>query len=71
MNSLEKDKWLKASEEEFKGLTKMGIHKMVDCPSDHKTIECRWTSVLKSDSWYKARLFVKGYTHIRKLGRVR
>ena len=43
-------KWLAASQEEFKGLTKMGVWKLVDHPHDHKTIKCRWTYVLKSNS---------------------
>ena len=65
MNSPDKEKWLKASTEEFKGLTKMGIWKLVDCPSDRKTIKCRWTYVLKSNGCYKARLVVKGYTQVQ------
>ena len=54
MSSLEKDKWLVASTEEFEGLTKMGIWKLVDHPDDCKTIKCRWTYVMKSDGRYKA-----------------
>ena len=65
MNSLDSEKWLKVSTEEFKGLTKMGVWKLVDHPSDHKTIECRWTYVLKSDGCYKARLVAKGYTQVQ------
>ena len=34
MNSPDKDKWLKALTEEFEGLTKMGVWKLVDCLSD-------------------------------------
>ena len=49
MNSPEREKWCKASEEEFKGLTKMGIWKLVQRPKDHKMIKCRWTYVVKSD----------------------
>ena len=30
MNSLDKDKWIEASTEEFEGLTEMGIWKLVD-----------------------------------------
>ena len=41
MSSPEKDKWLAASTEEFEGLTKMGIWKLVDHPDNHKTIKCR------------------------------
>ena len=55
MNSLEKDKWLAASQEEFESLTKMGVWKLVDHPDDQKTIKCRWTYVLKADGHYKAR----------------
>ena len=55
MNSLDKDKWLRASEEKFTGLTEMGVWKLVDCPDDDKTIKCRWTYVLKADGHYKAR----------------
>ena len=65
MNSLDKDKWLEVLKEEFKGLTKMGVWKLVDCPGDCKTIKCRWTYVLKSDSHYKARLVEKGYTQVQ------
>ena len=63
--SPEKDKWLVASQEEFNGLTKMGVWKLVDCPGDHKTIECRWTYVLKVGCHYKARLVTKGYTQVQ------
>ena len=65
MSSPEKDKWLAASTEEFKGLTEMGVCKLVDCPIDHKTIKCRWTYVMKSDRCYKAWLVEKGYTQIQ------
>ena len=65
MNSPDKDKWLKASREEFKGLTKMGVWRLVDCPDDPKTIKCRWTYVLKADGHYKARLVAKGYTQVQ------
>ena len=64
MDSLDKEKWLRASEEEFEGLTKMGIWKLVDHPSSSETIKCRWTYMLKSDGCYKARLVVKGYTQV-------
>ena len=43
MNLEDSDKWLAASQEEFDGLTEMGVWKLVDRPSDHKTIKCRWT----------------------------
>ena len=36
MSSEDSDKWLAASQEEFKGLTEMGVWKLVDCPSDRK-----------------------------------
>ena len=62
MSSEDSDKWLAASQEEFDGLTEMGVWKLVDRPNNHKTINCRWTYVLKSDSRYKARLVAKGYT---------
>ena len=65
MNSPDKDKWLKASKEEFKEFTKMGIWKLVNHPSNHKTIKCRWTYVLKFDGHYKARLIAKGYTQVQ------
>ena len=65
LNSLEKDKWLAASQEEFNGLTEMGIWKLVDCPNDQKTIKCRWTCVLKADGCYKVRLVAKGYTQVQ------
>ena len=65
LNSLEKDKWLVVSQEELDGLTEMRVWKLVDCPSDHKTIKCRWTYVLKADGCYKARLVAKGYTQVQ------
>ena len=61
MNSEDSDKWLAASQEEFNGLTEMAVWKLVDRPSDCKTIKCRWTYVLKADGRYKARLVAKGY----------
>ena len=65
MSSIDRDKWLAASTEEFKGLTQMGAWKLVDRPVDRKTIKCRWTYVFKSDGRYKARLVVKGYTQVQ------
>ena len=65
MNSEESDKWLAASQEEFKGLMEMGVWKLVDRPSDRKTVKCRWTYVLKADGRYKARLVAKGYTQVQ------
>ena len=59
------DKWLATSQEEFNGLTEMGVWKLVDHPSDHKTIKCRWTCVLKADGRYKARLVAKGYAQVQ------
>ena len=64
MNSEDSDKWLAASQEEFDGLTEMGVWKLVDRPSDHKTVKCRWTYVLKANGRYKARLVAKGYTQV-------
>ena len=59
------NKWLAASQEGFEGLTEMGVWKLVDHPSDRKTIKCRWTYVLKANSRYKVRLVTKGYTQIQ------
>ena len=67
MTSPEKDKWLATSTEEFEGLTEMGVWKLVDHPSDCKTIKCRWTYMLKSDGHYKARLVAKGYTQVQQI----
>ena len=64
MSSEDSDKWLAASQEEFDGLTEMGVWKLVDCPSDRKTIKCRWTYVLKADGRYKVRLVAKGYMQV-------
>ena len=55
MNSEESDKWLAASQDEFDGLTEMGVWKLVDRPSDRKTVKCRWTYVLKADGRYKSK----------------
>ena len=65
LNSEESDKWLAASQEEFNGLTEMGVWKLVDHPDNHKTIKCRSTYVLKSDGRYKARLVTKGYAQVQ------
>ena len=61
MRSEESDKWLAASQDEFNGLTEMGVWKLVDHPVDRKTIKCRWTFVLKANGRYKVRLVAKGY----------
>ena len=58
-------KWLATSQEEFDGLTEMGVWKLVDHPHDHKAIKCRWTYILKSDGRYKAKLVSKGYTQVQ------
>ena len=34
LNLEDSDKWLAASQEEFDGLTEMGVWKLVDCPND-------------------------------------
>ena len=65
MNSEDSNKWQAASQEEFDGLTEMGVWRLVDCPSDRKTIKCRWTYVLKADGRYKARLVTKGYMQVQ------
>ena len=65
LNSDDSDKWVAASQEEFNGLTEMGVWKLVDHPNDCKTIKYRWTYVLKSDGRYKARLVAKGYTQVQ------
>ena len=65
LNSEERDKWLSTANEEFQGLTEMGIWKLVDCPDNCKTIKCRWTFVLKADGRYKVRLVAKGYTQVQ------
>ena len=49
MTSPDKEKWLEVSQEEFNGLTEMGVWRLVDRPSNHKTIKCRWTYMLKSN----------------------
>ena len=43
----------------------MGVWKLVDFPDNCKTINCRWTYMLKSDGHYKARLIVKGYSQVQ------
>ena len=65
LNSLEKNKWLAASQEEFDRLMEMGIWKLVDQLNDHKTIKCRWTYVLEANSHYKVRLVTKRYTQVQ------
>ena len=65
INLEESNKWLTTAQEEFQGLTDMGIWKLVDHPDDRKTIKCRWTFVLKADGRYKARLVAKGYTQVQ------
>ena len=65
LNSEDSDKWLATSQDEFDGLTEMGVWKLVDHPSNRKTIKCRWTYVLESDGRYKARLVAKGYTQVQ------
>ena len=59
------EKWLATSQEEFDGLTEMGVWKLVDHPDNHKTIKCRWTYVLKADGRFRARLVAKGYMQVQ------
>ena len=59
MTSPDKEKWLKVSTEEFKGLTEMGVWK----PADHP--KCRLRYVPKYDGCYKVRLVAKGYTQVQ------
>ena len=65
MSSEDSNKWFATSQEEFDGLAEMGAWKLVHCPSDHKTIKCRWFYVLKSDGRYKVRLVAKCYTQVQ------
>ena len=65
MSSEDSNNWLDASQEEFNGLTEMGVWKLVDHPSNRKTIKCRWTHVLKADGRNKARLVAKGYMQVQ------
>ena len=67
MSSEDNEKWLAASQEEFDGLTEMGVWKLVDCPDDQKTIKCRWTYILKANSRYKARLVAKCYMQVQEI----
>ena len=53
------------SQEEFDGLTEMGVWKLVDRPSNCKPIKYRWTYILKYGGRYKARLVAKGYTQVQ------
>ena len=64
MRSEDSNKWLAASQEEFDGLTEMGVWKLVDRPVNRKTIKCRWAYVLKADGRYKVRLVAKGYMQV-------
>ena len=59
------EKWLVALKEEFNGLTEMRVWKLVDHPSNCKTIKCRWTYIPKSDGRYKVRLVTKGYMQVQ------
>ena len=65
LRSEDSDKWLATSQEEFDGLTEMGVWKLVDHPTNRKTIKCRWTYILKADGRYKVRLVVKGYMQVQ------
>ena len=65
MNSEDSNKGLAASQEEFDRLTEMGVWKLVDHPSNRKTIKCRWTYVHKANGRYKVRLVAKGYMQVQ------
>ena len=41
MNSQDKDKWLATAQDKLESLTEMGIWRLVDCLSNHKTIKHR------------------------------
>ena len=65
MNSLEAEKWQEASEDEFEGLSEMGIWRLVPRPKDHKMIKWRWTYVLKSNGQYKAWLVMEVFKQVQ------
>ena len=58
-------KWLTASEGEYKNLIEMGTWKLVSLLHDKKPIKCRWRYVIKANGCFKARLVVKGFTHVQ------
>ena len=66
-DALTDPKWKHAMIEEMKALHKNSTWELVDLPSGHKTVGCRWVFAVKhgadgSIERYKARLVAKGFT---------
>ncbi|QRW09874.1 Retrovirus-related Pol polyprotein from transposon TNT 1-94 [Ceratobasidium sp. AG-Ba] len=69
MNGPERDKWLRAMQEEYDQLVQMKTFELTSPPSDKNIIQNKWVLTRKRDqdgniARYKARLVAKGFTQI-------
>ncbi|GJV77739.1 ribonuclease H-like domain-containing protein [Tanacetum coccineum] len=68
INSFEKDKWVRAMEEEMSSLKKNHTWELVDQPPGQKLVSCKWLYKIKEGiegvqkPRYKARLVARGFT---------
>ena len=66
----DKDKWLKAVDEELDNMRRMNVFTIVDeVPKNDNVVSTRWVLKYKSNAnskivKYKARLVAKGYTQV-------
>jgi hypothetical protein len=63
-------KWLEAMKSELGSMSKNQVRTLVDPPSDHKAVECKWIFKKKTDAdgyvtVYKARLVAKGFRQVQ------
>jgi hypothetical protein len=70
MMSLDSGKWLEAMKSELGSMSETQVWTLVDPPSDHKAVECKWIFKKKTDAdgnvtVYKARLVAKGFRQVQ------
>jgi hypothetical protein len=70
MMSPDSGKWLEAMKSELGSMSKNQVWTLMDPPSDHKSIECKWIFKKKTDAdgnvtVYKACLVVKGFRQVQ------
>ncbi|MBW0512555.1 hypothetical protein O181_052270 [Austropuccinia psidii MF-1] len=67
LDSLDRDKWIKAIKKELSSLTELNIWEMIELKRDYKLVGTTWVFKIKRNplneiNEYKARLCVQGFT---------
>ena len=67
VSSKDKEKWIKAMQDEYDGLVKCGTWTTTELPPGKKAVGAKWTYKIKKDTEgnptrYKARLVAKGFS---------